>query len=373
MDLYIDRDPFLKILSRIQSVAERRNTIPILANTLLTAQEGRLFLAATDLEVSLLTSCAADVQTEGCLSVSARKLFDIVRELPSEPVRLRMDTCDRIHLTCGKARFNLVGLPGDQFPELPKPDGLIKMPLASDVLRAMFAKTHFAMSQEESRFTLNGIFIVVDPGENPNDPCCLRMVATDTHRLSLAKTNLEISLEEPISAIIPRKAVVEARKILDEETQPLELVLGSTHIQFIRPEITLISKLVEGRFPNYNKVIPTNNDIRLDIDKEHLLSVVRRMIVLSNEKSHGIRTKINQETMKVSTTNPEQEAADEEMSIRYTGEPITLGFNARYLQEILAAIDGTDICLRIQNHESSVLIEDPQNNNCLFVLMPMRV
>ncbi|MBF0369710.1 MAG: DNA polymerase III subunit beta [Magnetococcales bacterium] len=390
MDLHIDREAFLKTLSRIQTVVERRNTMPILGHTLLKAEDGFLSLSATDLEVSLKTRCPAEIESPGALAVSARKLFEIVRELPEGEARLFEDGNQRLVVTSGEARFNLGGVPADEFPAIPEPNEEHRIPMDPATLLGMFNQTHFAISPEESRFNLNGLALQVEPAEGEGAGR-MRMVATDTHRLSLVEQILDYAPPERLQVIIPRKAVTEARKLLEdvgesdsegegeqngdkeEEELSLDLVIEEKFIQFIRPGITLISKLVDGRYPNYKRVIPQDNQYRLDVDKNQLQGVVRRMSVLSNEKSRGVRIKIGKNQLKFNTNNPEQDVADEKMVAEFDGPNISLGFNARYLLDIIHVVEGETMRFMIQEEEKSVLVLDPDRDSALFVLMPMRV
>lgn len=374
MEFHIQREPFLKLLNRIQSVVERRNTMPILGNALLeVTADNRVLLSATDLEVSLRTNGEAEVITPGAMAVGARKLHDVVRELPEAPLHLRSETGERLLLTCGRARFNLACLPAAEFPALPDADGSVRLNYDSATLGDMFGKTAFAMSQDETRFTLNGVLLQLEPGQEEGERAMLRLVATDTHRLALVENPASERTAEARELIIPRKAVLETKKLLDEVNAPVDVVLGESHIQFAREDLVLISKLVDARFPNFRRVIPERNERLLTVDREGLLAAVRRMAVLSNEKSRGIRLEITQGQVTITTTNPEQEAAEEELAATYTDPDVTIGFNARYLQEILTALEGDSVRLALRNEESPVLVTDPDQDNLLYVLMPMRV
>lgn len=375
MEFHIDRDPFLKMLSRIQTVVERRNTMPILGNALLEVREQRLTVSATDLEVSLRTTCVVEVDIPGRLAVNAKTLFEIVRELPPGSIRLRQDAGNRLRLVSGRARFDLAGLSGEEFPEIPHPDGNDRYLFENAVLAKMFAETHFAMSYDDSRFTLNGIFLQFTPASGEDgESARMRMVATDTHRLAMVDKDLASGSSEGKEVIIPKKAVHEIRKILDDDSQDVELIMGSTHIQFVKPDITLISKLVQGRFPDYQRVIPEQNNLKLNVARRDLDSVVKRISVLSHEKSRGIRLQVSENQMKISSNNPEQEAGEEEMVVSFDGEkPFSIGFNARYLREILTAMQGDQVRFVLKDETSPALVFDPDQKDALFVLMPMRV
>jgi DNA polymerase III subunit beta len=375
MEFHIDKDPFLKALTRIQTVVERRNTMPILGNALIETGEGTITISATDLEVSLRTTCMAEIAAIGSLAVNARTLYEIVRELPDGSIHIRGEANNRMRLISGRAKFALSGFPGSAFPEIPVATGDRRHTFKRDLLLGMFSKTHFAMSYDDSRFTLNGIFLQLTPNSDAGEPAKVRMVATDTHRLAMIEQILdEETIREAIEIIIPKKTVFEVKKLLEEEDEEMELVAGDTHIQFIRPGMTLISKLVQGHFPDYKRVIPSQNSLRLTMHRAQLDEVVKRMSVLSHEKSRGIRMAITSESMLLSSNNPEQEAGEEEMAVTFDGEdPLTIGFNARYLREILTAMDGERVRFLLRNDEAPSLVFDPDRDNALFVLMPMRV
>ncbi|MBF0146218.1 MAG: DNA polymerase III subunit beta [Magnetococcales bacterium] len=373
MEFHIQKDPFLKALSRIQTVVERRNTMTMLGTALLEAQDGRITLSATDLEVSLRTTCNAEIRQEGSMALNAKTLFEIVRELPPTNVTLRMESESRLILLAGRARFELAGFPTSEFPKIPQAEGE-RFHFERALLVEMFSKTHFAMSSDDSRFTLNGVLLQLSPATEDGQSPKVRMVATDTHRLAMVEKPMTPDVGELREVIIPKKAVYEMRKVLEEDQDALEIIMGAAHIQFIKPELTLVSKLVQGRFPDYRRVIPSQNSIRLNMDRQELDSVVKRISVLSHEKSRGIRMHVHGSLMKVSSNNPEQEAGEEEISVQFSSEdPFAIGFNARYLRDILTAMEGTEVCFVFKDDESPALVFDPNRNDALFVLMPMRV
>ncbi|MBF0127055.1 MAG: DNA polymerase III subunit beta, partial [Magnetococcales bacterium] len=234
MEFFIDRDPFLKVLSRIQTVVERRNTMPILGNALLEVAGGLLTVSATDLEVSLRTLTPVEMVVPGSLAVGARILFDVVKELPAKAIRLRREG-ERLLLTCDRARFDLAGLPGEQFPKLPQPEGEFRIILSHGLLTEMLEKTHFAMSYDETRYVLNGVFLQLTAAEIEGEPGRVRMVATDTHRMAMMEKALDGDVPESREAIIPRKTVFEIRKLLEEDDLTPELILGPSHLQLIKP------------------------------------------------------------------------------------------------------------------------------------------
>lgn len=373
MEFHIQKEPFFKALSRIQTVVERRNTMPMLGTALVEARDGRVTLSATDLEVSLRTICDAEVGNEGSMALNAKTLFEIVRELSPTNVILRMESESRLILMAGRARFELAGFPVAEFPAIPQAEGE-RFQFESAFLAEMFGKTHFAMSPDDSRFTLNGVLFQLSPPADESDSPKARMVATDTHRLAMMEKPLQREIGELREVIIPKKAVYEMRKVLEEDRESLDIIMGTSHIQFIKPELTLVSKLVQGRFPDYRRVIPSQNSLRLSMDRQELDSVVKRISVLSHEKSRGVRMNVNGSMMKVSSNNPEQEAGEEEIAVQFDSDsPFAIGFNARYLRDILTAMDGAEVRFVFHDDISPVLVFDPNRNDGLFVLMPMRV
>ncbi|MEO5339529.1 MAG: DNA polymerase III subunit beta [Magnetococcus sp. MYC-9] len=379
MEFQVARTPFLKTLYRIQSLVDRRNTLAILGNVHLLTRDGYLQVEATNLEVSLRTRCEAEIIEPGAITLNAKMLFDVVSELPEhETVLLRTghpETSgrDRVRLSCGRAKFELAGMPSDQFPTIPQADGAYRFLLDPGLLAEMLAKTHFAMSDDETRYALNGLFFQVSPSEVEGEGI-LRLVATDSHRLAMVQRQVPNLPTEERGVIIPKKAVQEIRRVLEEESQPVELIVDGNYIQLIRPEVMLVAKLVEGRFPDYRRVIPQGNPLHLRVDREQLLGVVRRMSVLSHEKSRGIRLEIDGDLMRFNTNNPEQELAEEEMAVSLEGgKSLEVGFNARYLREFLSVMEGDEVSFFMSPEDLPVLLTDPGQRGTQFVLMPMSV
>ncbi|NGZ05725.1 MAG: DNA polymerase III subunit beta [Magnetococcales bacterium] len=373
MEFFIDRDPFLKVLTRIQTVVERRNTMPVLGNALLEVCDGILTVSATDLEVAVRTVTEVEGVVDGALTVGARVLFDVVKELPPKALRLRKEG-ERLLLTCDRARFDLATLPAAQFPEIPKPEGEFRMVIARHQLATMLEKTHFAMSTDETRYVLNGVFVQVTAGAEPELPGRIRLVATDTHRMSMVEQPLEYPLPDGREVILPKKTVYEIRRMLEEDERDPELIISAGHVQLIKPDLSLISQVVQGRFPDWRRVVPTGNMVRLTAIREALHQVVKRISTLSHEKTLGVRLIIQENRMRILSVSPEQQEAEEEMGVVYDGNvKLDIGFNARYLREILIAMTGDTVQFALKDDESPVLIYDPESGEALFVLMPMRV
>lgn len=374
MEIQIERKPLLKALSRIQTVVGRSNTMPILSNALIESQEDRIIISSTNMTVSLQTTCPAVFVDPGSFTVNAKTLYEVVRELSEETIVLRKDKSDRLLLSCGRAKFKLAGFPCEQFPSIPQADGVYRFSMDSRVLADMFTKTHFAVSREENRPTLNGLFFQVTPATEEGEAGAIRVVATDTHRLAMVECFLPYLPAEPLGVIIPRNAVQEIRRMLETEQQPLEIILDRNYIQLVGHDVNLVSKLVEGRFPDCRRVIPMDNPLHMNVNREQLLEVVKRMSVTSNEKSRGVRLTIDHEQMQFNSNNSEQELAEEKMQVSLEGgTALTVGFNARYLKEFLAVMDGTEVRFSMKYTESPILLVDPNQPGTKFVLMPMIV
>ncbi|MBF0460041.1 MAG: DNA polymerase III subunit beta [Magnetococcales bacterium] len=374
MEFQVARNPFLKALYRVQSLVDRHNIKPILSNALLETQEGYLKIEATNLEVSLRTRCAVDIIEPGSITINAKTLFEVVSELPeTEMVVLRTDARGRVRLSCGRAKFELACLPSEQFPVIPQADGAYRFVLDPALLSEMLAKTHFAMSEDETRYALNGVFFQVVPfaGEGEGEGM-IRVVATDSHRLAMVQRSVAALPAEAREVIVPRKAVQEVRRLLEEDAQPVEVIVDDNYIQMVRPEVMLVAKLVEGRFPDYRRVIPQQHPLHLMVNREQLLRVVRRMSALSHEKSTGIRLEIEGGQMRFNSNNPEQEEAEEEMQVSLEGgDTLMVGFNARYLREFLSVMEGEDVSFFMSSEAAPVLLTDPLQRGTQFVLMPM--
>ncbi|MBF0096103.1 MAG: DNA polymerase III subunit beta [Magnetococcales bacterium] len=377
MELHLSRDIFLKSLSRVHSVVDARHIKVHLRNLLLQTQADHLRIEGTNLEVSVRTRCAAEIVEGGAITVNARTLYDIVNELPiGSNVVLRVDSRDRLRLTSGRAKFELATVSADQFPEIAQSVGDYRFTVAAGLLAEMLNKTHFAMSDDETRFVLNGVLLQVAPdSEGAGGSGKLRVVATDSHRLAAIEREVDSLPSEEREVIIPKKAVHEIRRLLDEDDQEVEVVLDDDHIQVLRGEVMLIAKLVEGRYPDYRQVIPRDHPMRLTVNREELLGIVRRVSVLLVEKTRGLRLEIAEGVMHFNTNNPDQQdEAEEEMQVTLEGgDVLMVGFNARYLREFLSVMEGDEVRFLLNNEEFPVLLTDPLQLGTRFVLMPMRV
>jgi len=372
MQVSITRAELQRGLGRIQSIVEKRNTMPILANALLTARkaEGRLEIAGTDLDVGIRGAHPATVASAGGLTVSARKLFEIVRELPEEPVELAAKQNSFLEVRCARSRFTLAGTAPEEFPTLATsaPSAMGRLPAA--VLASMIERTMYAASTDETRYNLNGVYFeLLDEGAK------LRMVATDGHRLALADRPVGTEATGLASGVIlPRKALAELKRLVDEEdADEIELGFEGNSALARKGEVTLVMRLVEGEFPNYRQVVPKSHRHRVLISGDALVQAVRRVALLSVERSKAIRVELASGCMRVSTTNPDLGEATEEFDLDYQGEGLNIGFNARYLLDCLAAFHSKEVELALEDELSPAVLRPAEDPDCLAVVMPMRL
>lgn len=372
MNFTIEKEAFLKSLSRIQGIVEKRNTIPVLANVLLEGSDGELHVTATDLEVGMRSSYPANIGKPGRITVSAKKLFEIIKELPAREVAfLAKDNC-WIEVRCGKAHFNIVGLTADEFPNFPQPDQSNGFALSSALCKEVIEKTFFAMSQDESKYNLNGIYLkaTAEQGENR-----LRLVATDGHRLALIEKPIEGILPDSLKrgVILPRKGVMELKRLAEEGETGLTLSFQDNNAVARKEQTVIVMRLVDGEFPDYERVIPRANDQQALIDVDPFLHALRRMLILSSEKSRGVKMSIKPGLLEVSSSNPEFGDAREELDLDYQGTEMNIGFNARYLLDILQVQDEHRVRMIFKDQLSPGLFRPEKDDGFLAVVMPMRL
>jgi DNA polymerase-3 subunit beta len=372
MRITIERASFLKSLNHVQSVVERRNTIPILSNVLLQAREGKLSLTATDMDIEVVETVDADVARAGATTVSAHTLYDIVRKLPEgAQVQLEFAEADgRLVLSAGRSRFQLQALPKDDFPAMP-PGTLPHMfKLSVPELIALIDKTRFAVSTEETRHYLNGIYL---HAHGEKGKVLLKAVATDGHRLARFELPAPKGANELTGVIIPRKAINEVRKLLEDADSEVEISLSDTKVRFQLASLTLTSKLIDGTFPDYQRVIPTGNDKALEVNRDELKAAVDRVSAVASEKTRAVRLNIDKGKLVLSVVSPEAGTATEEIPVSYQHPAMEIGFNARYILDILERIDGETAVFLFSDPGSPTLVRESEGNAALYVLMPMRV
>ena len=367
MKATIERATLLKALGHVQSVVERRNTIPILSNVLIDAQEdGSIRLMATDLDLQVDESVAAQVSQAGATTVSAHTFFDIVRKLP-EGSQVELSASDgKMQVVAGRARFNLSTLPRDDFPVIAEGELPTRFELPAATLRQIIDKTRFAISSEETRYYLMGIFLHVADDK-------LKAAATDGHRLARITMPRPEGAENMPDIIIPKKCVGELRKLLDEVDGTAEVSLSPTKIRFGLGSAVLTSKLIDGTFPDYNRVIPTGNDKLLKLDPKSFAAGVDRVATIASEKTRAVKMSVDRDKVTLSVTSPESGTATEEIAADYGSDNIEIGFNARYLLDILHEIEGDSVEVHLADAAAPTLLRENDQSNALYVLMPMRV
>lgn len=366
----IEQAQLLKALAHMQSVVERRLTVPILANVLIEAKEEGISLRATDNEIEIMEKIPAVVEEAGAITVPAHKLYDIVKKLPEgAQISLALsESTGQVNLTSGRAKFALSVLPADGFPTMAAEEMPFAFDISSTDLVDLINKTSFAASSEETRYNLNGIYFHEKQGETPY----LTAVATDGHRLARAQIDLPTGAAGMPGVIIPRKTIGEVSKLASENEGTIAVSLSANQIRFKLGSIVLASRLIDGSYPDYEKVIPTNNDKVLEADAAVLANVIERVSVVS-EKSRGIKLRLTQNLLQVFAASIDEGSAEDEMDAAYSAEEIEIGFNYRYLLDILAQIKGGTVRIRLQDGVSPVMMQDGDETKALYVLMPMRV
>jgi DNA polymerase-3 subunit beta len=372
MKVTVERAELLKSLSHMHRVVERRNTIPILANVLVRAEKSALHLKATDLDLEVIESVAAEVSPGGSTTVPAHMFYEIVRKLPEGAQVVLESTGDRavLSIRAGRSRFTLQTLPESDFPDLAAGDMTHKFKLPAADLKRLIDKTQFAISTEETRYYLNGIYLhTAGTGKSS----MLRAVATDGHRLAQFELPLPAGASGMPGVIVPRKTVGEVQRLIEDSEAEIGIQLSAAKIRFNIGDVVLTSKLIDGTFPDYARVIPTGNDKELTVDKKDFEAAVDRVSTVSSERGRAVKLSLTGGKLVLSVTNPDSGSATEELEIEYGSDPIDIGFNSRYLLDIAAQLDGEVALLKLADPGSPTLIQDKDAKGALYVLMPMRV
>jgi DNA polymerase-3 subunit beta len=368
MELKVKREDFLKALYWTQSTVERRNTMPILANVLIESHGGSIRVTATDLEIGVRAKLEGEILQEGMVTLNARKLYEIVREAAEETVYLRRLENEWVEVKSGKSVFKMVGLDAREFPAFPDfgPENLI--PIPAMVLKEMIDKTAFSVSTDESRSSLNGAFLEEGDGGK------LRMVATDGHRLaSIERGVSSLGLEKGV--ILPRKGLSELKKLLEDVEEGVVFLGFKGNMGLVaRDNVELFMRLIEGDYPDYGKVIPKDNPLHVKVEQRGLLRALRRVSILSSERYRGVKVEFRQGNMMISASNPDLGEVVEEVEIEYGGKPLTVGFNARYLMDMLGVLgDDADVGVELKDELSPSLLRRDGDDEYLYVIMPMRL
>ncbi len=372
MKVSIERSALLRAMSRAQSVVERRNTIPILANVLIEAEAEGISLRATDLDIEVVDRSPAMVLTPGATTVGAHTLHEIVRKLPDGAmVELEADqTTGRLAIRAGRSNFSLATLPREDFPVMASAEYDCNFAIAAPILRRLFDKAKFAISTEETRYYLNGVYM--HAAELAGDKT-LRCVATDGHRLARIDAELPQGADNLPGVIVPRKTVGELRKLLDDDEVQIAVSVSETKVRFATPEVTLTSKVIDGSFPDYSRVIPQGNTKRLEVDATEFSRAVDRVATVSSERSRAVKLSLDEDRLVLSVNAPDSGAAEEELAVAYGDEPLEIGFNAKYLQEIADQVDRENAVFLFNASGDPTLMREGDDETAVYVVMPMRV
>ena len=371
MRVTLERSNLLKSLNHVQRVVERRNTIPILSNVLLKADDGVLTLKATDLDIEVTETTPASIEQSGATTVSAHMLYDIVRKLPDgSEVMMAVSDDNGLSLISGRSQFRLQMLPESDFPDLTAGEFSHTFRMACDDFKTLIDRTQFAISTEDTRYYLNGIYFhtVEDAGEMK-----LRAVATDGHRLAQAQTTAPDGSAGMPGIIVPRKAVAEVQKLLEEPDASVTVELSDTKIRFTVNQVVMTSKLIDGTFPDYNRVIPSGNDKELVLDRATFASAVDRVSTISSDRGRAVKLSLTDSQLVLSVNNPDSGSAEEEIAVGYGSDPLDIGFNSRYLLDITNQLSADETTFMLADPGSPTLIQEKGEAGALYVLMPMRV
>ncbi len=372
MQLTIERAALLKALAHVQSVVERRNTIPILSNVLIEAAEVGLSLTATDMDLTVVEQVPAEIGQAGATTVAAHTLYDIVRKLP-DGAQVSLTTAEggnQTNLTAGRSTFTLQSLPRDDFPAAGGGDLPLSFTLSAGDLKTLIDRTRFAISTEETRYYLNGIYLHSSDSDGRS---VLRAVATDGHRLARFEMPLPEGAGEMPGVIVPRKTVGELHKLIEESDASVVVELSETRIRFAFDSTVLTSKLIDGTFPDYARVIPTGNDKQLSVDRRSFSAAVDRVSTISTEKSRAVKLVIADGTMTLTANSPDAGSAEEAIEIDYGGPSVEIGFNSRYLLDVAQQIEGEQAVISLSDSASPTVVQESGGGDALYVLMPMRV
>ncbi len=367
MKFTISREALLKPLQLVAGVVERRQTLPVLSNILLVAESHQLSLTGTDLEVEMVARIQLEQEAEpGSITIPAKKLMDICKSLPDHvDIELNM-TGNKVTIKGGRSRFTLSTLPATEFPNIEDGPHNLEIPIAQGKLRQLIDRTAFAMAQQDVRYYLNGMLLELDGN-------LLRSVATDGHRLATSVCNVDQEMSVKQQVIVPRKGILELARLLEDSEDTAQLVIGSNHIRVNTGDYLFTSKLVDGKFPDYERVIPRGGDKQLIAERQQLREVLSRIAILSNEKYRGVRLALTEGHLQVMANNPEQEEAEETLAVDYQGPPLEIGFNVNYMLDVLSILAVDSVRISMSDPNSSSLVEAVDSSDSLYVIMPMRM
>lgn len=367
MEVRIDKDTFLNGVQKVQGIVEVKGAMPILSHLLLTTEKERIGIQATDLEIGAKGYYSANVVAKGQVTLNAKKLFDILRELPSEEVHLTREDNHWVTLKCGKSKFRLPGMPSQDFPPFPEfsQDSLLEF--SSKLLKEMIRKTFFAQSPDETRQVLNGLLLEREGRK-------LNMVGTDGHRLAVIKRNLgDAAKGDKLSYLIPKKALAELMKLIDDDDATFSFSAKNNHLAFMQGDQVIVSRKIDGKFPNYQQVIPSDNKLQVSVNRDVLQHALKRVALLADEKSKMVRFDVQSGNITLTTDTTELGGAREEIPVSYSGEDVSIGLNAKYVLDVLNVIDDEEVVLNLKDQNSSCLITSNKDKDYQSIVMPMRL
>lgn len=366
MKITINREMLLGPLQTVTSVVERRQALPILSNLLIVAEAGKLTLTATDMEVEVVVQLESPVTMPGSATVPARKLIDICRSLPND-TEIQLEAKDsKVTVKCGRSRFSLTTLPASEYPSLGDTQPMLSFSIAGEMLKALLESTQFAMAHQDVRYYLNGLLLEISAQT-------VRAVATDGHRLALRDAECQTATAETLQIIVPRKGISELLRLLAETGGPVELQISSNHLRVTQAQRQLTTKLIDGKFPDYLRVLPLKGDKCVVADRESLRQGLARTSILSNEKFRGVRLGLKKHAIHALAHNPEHEEAEEEIEVAYDGAEMEIGFNVVYLLDVLSVIKTEKVMMELSSPEKSCLIHPDGDTTSKYVVMPMRL
>ncbi|PLX88872.1 MAG: DNA polymerase III subunit beta [Desulfuromonas sp.] len=364
MEFSIEKEVFLKSLNQIQGIVEKKHTIPILSNVLIEAKDNNIFITATDLEIAVKSFYKSNIKKTGKVTISAKKLYEIIKELPNKEIFFKVKDNYWIEIKCGKSVFNLVGLSPDEFPKFPEFNNINFKSIDKKLLSEMIDKTIYSVSSDETKFNLTGIYFNFE-----NE--LLTMVSTDGHRLSLISNKFDNF--ENTNFILPKKGIFEIRKLIEEKNEYFNIGISENNFIVDTGNTNLVMRLVDGEFPDYNRVIPEKNDNKAIINKNELLYSLKRVSTISSDKTKGIKINLKHNLLKIYSSNPDLGDANESIDVDYSGSEIDMGFNSKYLIDFLQTVEEENICLYLKDNLSPGILEQEINNNYYCVIMPMRL
>tara|TARA_B100000929_G_scaffold143467_1_gene113538 strand:- start:504 stop:1604 length:1101 start_codon:yes stop_codon:yes gene_type:complete len=366
MQFTVQRRDMLSALQTVIGVVERRQTMPILSNVLIQGDNNQLTLTATDLELELVTHCPAVIETPGSVAIPARKLLDICRGLPDDSEIQCRQEGSQTRVQSNRSRFTLAVLSGEDWPHLDEVESGQTISIPENTLKGLLDRTHFAMAQQDVRYYLNGLLLSLRSDR-------VRCVATDGHRLALSDAHIDVDVDEAIQAIIPRKGVTELVRLLGNSDAEIRLMLSNKHLRLQLPGLSFTTKLIDGRFPDYERVIPAQPEQEMTAHRDTIRQALSRTAILSNEKFGGVRLTLGDHTLKLQAQNVEREEAEDEIEVSYDGQPLEIGFNVTYLLDALGAMDSDEFVLALSGADSSGLLQAVGDESSRYVVMPMRL